>query len=112
MTFRQLEYIVEVADLGSISLAARRLMISQPSLSQSIKSVEQEFGITIFDRSAVPLVPTKAGAAFVNKAHIILTAMADLKQEISLLETTPRQLHIGISDSAALINKHIFRAFQ
>lgn len=112
MTFRQLEYIVEVADLGSFSLAARKLMISQPSLSQSIKNIEQEFGVTLFDRSAVPLVPTQAGAAFLNKAHIILTAMADLKQEISLLETTPRQLHIGISDSAALINKHIFRAFQ
>lgn len=112
MTFRQLEYIVEVADQGSISLAARKLMISQPSLSQSIKGVEEEFGVTLFDRSAVPLVPTPAGQAFLNKAHIILTAMADLKQEISQLETSPRQLLIGISDSAALINKRIFRAFQ
>lgn len=112
MTFRQLEYIVEVADQGSISLAARKLMISQPSLSQSIKGVETEFGITLFDRSAVPLVPTRAGEAFLNKANIILTAMADLKQEISQLETSPRQLFIGISDSAALINKRIFRPFQ
>ena len=112
MTFRQLEYLVEVADQGSFSLAARKLMIAQPSLSQSIKSIETEFGITLFDRSAVPLVPTPAGEAFINKAHIILTAMADLRQEISFLETTPRQLRIGISDSAALINKHIFQAFS
>lgn len=112
MTFRQLEYIVEVADQGSISLAARKLMISQPSLSQSIKSIESEYGITLFDRSSVPMVPTKAGEAFVNKAHIILTAMADLKQELAQLETTPKQLLVGISDSAALINKHIFRPFQ
>lgn len=112
MTFRQLEYLVEVADQGSFSLAARKLMIAQPSLSQSIKNIEQEFGITLFDRSAVPLVPTKAGAAVINKAHIILTALTDLKQELSQLETTPQQLLIGISDSAALINKHIFCAFQ
>lgn len=64
MTFRQLEYIVEVADQGSISVAARKLMISQPSLSQSIKSIETECNITLFDRSSVPLVPTKAGAIF------------------------------------------------
>ena len=112
MTFRQLEYIVEVADQGSISVAARKLMISQPSLSQSIKSIENEYNITLFDRSSVPLVPTKAGAIFLNKAHIILTALDDLKQEISLIETAPKELLIGISDSGALINKRIFRDFQ
>jgi len=112
MTFRQLEYVIQVADQGSISLAARKLMISQPSLSQSIKSLEQELGITLFDRSAVPMVPTKAGTIFLNKAHIILTALDDMKQEISQVEATPRELLIGISDSAALINKHIFRDFQ
>lgn len=112
MTFRQLEYIIEVADQGSISVAARKLMISQPSLSQSIKSIEKEYNITLFDRSAVPLVPTKAGSVFLNKAHIILTALEDLKQEIAQAETTPKELLIGISDSAALINKHIFRDFQ
>lgn len=112
MTFRQLEYVIQVADQGSISLAARKLMISQPSLSQSIKSLEQELGITLFDRSAVPMVPTKAGTIFLNKAHIILTALEDLQQEISQVEATPKELLIGISDSAALINKHIFRDFQ
>lgn len=112
MTFRQLEYVVEVADQGSFSVAARRLMISQPSLSQSIKSIENEFNITLFDRSAVPLVPTKAGAVFLNKARIMLTALEDLKQEVAAVQTAPKELLIGISDSGALINKHIFRDFQ
>jgi len=112
MTFRQLEYVIEVADQGSISVAARKLMISQPSLSQSIKSIENEFNITLFDRSAVPMVPTKAGTVFLNKAHIILTVLEDLKQELTQAETTPGELYIGISDSGALINKHIFRDFQ
>ena len=112
MTFRQLEYVIEVADQGSISVAARKLMISQPSLSQSIKSIENEYNITLFDRSSVPLVPTKAGSIFLNKAHIILTALDDLKQEISVIESAPKELLIGISDSGALINKRIFRDFQ
>lgn len=112
MTFRQMEHLVEVADQGSISVAARKLMISQPSLSQSIKSIEKEYNVTLFDRSSVPLTPTKAGAVFLNKAHIMLTVMEDLKKELSALESTPQELHIGISDSASLINKRIFREFQ
>lgn len=112
MTFRQMEHLVEVADQGSISVAARKLLISQPSLSQSIKSIEKEYNVTLFDRSSVPLTPTKAGAVFLNKAHIMLTVMEDLKKELSALESAPQELHIGISDSAALINKHIFQQFQ
>lgn len=112
MTFRQLEYVIEVADQGSISVAARKLMISQPSLSQSIKSIEKEYNIILFDRSAVPMVPTKAGTVFLNKAHIILTALEDLKQELRQAETVARELYIGISDSGALISKHILGDFQ
>ena len=112
MTFRQMEYVVEVADQGSISVAARKLMISQPSLSQTIKSIESEFNITLFDRSTIPLVPTKAGAIFLNKAHVMLHAYEDLKKELSLTSSMRHELHIGISDSAALINKHIFNEFR
>lgn len=112
MTFRQLEYVIEVADRGSISIAARNLMISQPSLSQSIRSVEKELNITLFDRSAVPLVPTPAGAVFLKKAQIILTTMEDLKQELSQTGAAPRELTIGISDAGMLINKRIFRQFR
>jgi len=112
MTFRQMEHIVAVAEQESISVAARKLMISQPSLSQSIRSIEKEYNVTLFDRSSVPLVPTKVGAVFLNKAYIMLAAMKDLEKEIALLETTAQELHIGISDAAALINKRIFRQFQ
>ncbi len=112
MTFRQLEYIVEVADQGSISVAARKLMISQPSLSQSIKNIEKEYNITLFDRSSVPLVPTKIGAAFLNKAHIILSVVEDLEKEIAQMEHTTKELRIGTSDTGVLVNKHIFLEFQ
>lgn len=112
MTLRQMEHLVAVAEQESISLAARKLMISQPSLSQSIKNIEKEYNVTLFDRSSVPLAPTKAGAVFLNKAYVILAAMKDLKNEIAVLETASQELHVGISDAAALINKRIFRRFQ
>lgn len=48
MTVQQLKYILKVAEVGSITEAAKMLFISQPSLSNSIKETEKEAGITIF----------------------------------------------------------------
>ena len=48
MTVQQLKYILKVAEVGSITEAAKQLFISQPSLSNSIKETEKEAGITIF----------------------------------------------------------------
>ena len=48
MTLQQLRYIIEIAQSGSISLAAQRLFITQPSLSKSVADLEKEMGITIF----------------------------------------------------------------
>ena len=112
MTLRQLEYLIEVAEQGSISVAARKLMISQPSLSQCIKGIEEELGITLFDRGSVPMLPTKAGEVVLNKAHIIMTALNDMKKELSQVENTPKKLVVGLLDAGSLINKHIFRKFQ
>lgn len=51
MKVQQLKYILKVAEVGSITEAAKLLFISQPSLSNSIKETEKEAGITIFLRS-------------------------------------------------------------
>ena len=112
MTLRQLEYYIEVVEQGSISVAARKLMISQPSLSQCIKGLESELGIILLDRNSVPMLPTKAGEVVLNKAHIMMTALNDMKKELSQVENTPKKLVVGVLDSGSLINKHIFRQFQ
>ena len=52
MTLQQLRYIIEIAQSGSISLAAQRLFITQPSLSKSVADLEKEMGITIFYRGS------------------------------------------------------------
>ena len=51
MTLAQLKYIIAVAECGTISKAAEKLYISQPSLTTSIKDLESEFGIEIFSRT-------------------------------------------------------------
>ena len=61
MTFKQIKYIAAVAKYGSISKAANKLYISQPSLSLAIKNVEEEYGITIFERSGKGAMLSHAG---------------------------------------------------
>ena len=62
MTLQQLRYIIEIAQSGSISLAAQRLFITQPSLSKSVADLEKEMGITIPGRGQIPgLCPAGGG---------------------------------------------------
>ena len=55
MNTRQLRYVIKVAEERSFSIAAKKLYIAQPSLSQFISKVEKEVGYELFDRMATPL---------------------------------------------------------
>ena len=61
MTSRELEYIKTVADEKSISSAARKLYIAQPSLSQSLQRIEENLGAKLFNRTPSGLTLTYAG---------------------------------------------------
>ena len=63
MNLKQARYIQTIAQEGSITAAARKLYISQPSLSQMLKQVEAELGAALFDRSVSPVHLTLAGEA-------------------------------------------------
>lgn len=51
MTLQQLQQIITIADSGSMNEAAKKMFISQPSLSAAVKELEKEIGISIFVRS-------------------------------------------------------------
>ena len=53
MTLAQLKYIITVAEEGSISKAAQKLFVTQPSLTKQIHEVENEFNITIFNNTFI-----------------------------------------------------------
>ena len=61
MTSRELEYIKTVADEKSISAAARKLYIAQPSLSQSLQRIEENLDAHLFNRTPSGLTLTYAG---------------------------------------------------
>lgn len=61
MTLQQLKYSITVAETGSISEAARRLFISQPSLTSAIQELEKEMGIRIFNRTNKGVIVSHEG---------------------------------------------------
>jgi DNA-binding transcriptional LysR family regulator len=74
MSLRKFEYAIAVAELGSVTAAAEQLHVSQPSLSQQIKALEQELDVQLFFRGPRGLVPTGAGAEFLVEARLAVDA--------------------------------------
>jgi DNA-binding transcriptional LysR family regulator len=69
MDLRQFRYFIEVADRLSFTKAAKRLHVSQPTLSQQIRALEQTLGTDLLTRNASGIVLTQAGAAFLDRAR-------------------------------------------
>lgn len=82
MNFEQMEYIVKVADEKSIIKAAKKLHITSSGLSQSISQLENEMGITIFNRSRKGTVPTEEGKILINRASEVLQIISKLNEEL------------------------------
>lgn len=80
MNILHMKYAVEVAKAGSINRAAEALLIAQPNLSRSIKSLEADLGITIFDRSAKGMVLTPEGERFIGYARNILSQIDKVEE--------------------------------
>ena len=72
MTLQQLRYVTAVADTGTISRAAQQFYISQPSLTNSIRELEQELGLTIFHRTNRGVALTPEGEEFLGYARQVL----------------------------------------
>ena len=83
MTLLQLKYALAVAKYGSVSLAARHLFISQPSLTESLSSLEQEIQQTLFVRSSRGMKPTDVGRNFLGYARQVVEQMRLLEDRYS-----------------------------
>ena len=98
MELRQIEYFVKIADTGSINEAARRLNMSQPPLSFSMRQLEAELGAELFVRSSKGVELTKAGRLLYERAETLLEFARSTKKEVS--EAGKRRvLRIGITSS-------------
>lgn len=86
MTHRNLVYFKTVADMGSISKAAESLFVAQPSLSQTIKRIEEDVGTPLFRRTPAGLVLTFAGERYYWTVSQILRLYENFQNDINDLE--------------------------
>ena len=81
MTLQQLKYADAVATYGSISEAARRVFVTQPTLTESIRALEEELRTAIFSRSARGIAVTREGEEFLASARQILDDAARIQEK-------------------------------
>lgn len=82
MDLRQLEVFVSVAEFGSFSKAAESLFLTQPTVSEHIRALEEELGVRLLDRLGRGAVPTKAGQLLLSHARQILQLHREARQAL------------------------------
>ena len=96
MTLQQLKYVVEVAERGSITEAAKALFIAQPSLSAAVRELEEEAGITIFLRNSRGILLTQEGVEFLGYARQVVQQAALIEEKYiahsASLSPSPRSI--------------------
>ena len=103
MNLKQAQYVKTIAECGSITAAAKKLFVSQPSLSQMLRQLEQETGLPIFDRSTSPMRLTYAGEKYLHAAERILAANAELDSQLrEIRHEHAGRLRLGISVTRAM----------
>jgi DNA-binding transcriptional LysR family regulator len=95
MTLDQIDYFIEIAKTGSMSQAAQNLLVSQPNISMTIKSLETELGYSLFSRNSRGVELTRQGAEFLYHAEAITSRIRDI-QNIDQVDMN-RSLQLTVS---------------
>lgn len=103
MDEHRLKCFVAVYEQGSVSAAATRLHMTQPPLSILLRKLEDELGVTLFDRSGHRLAPTATGELFYLRAKALLANLQTMRRELREAEQGARgSVHIGCATAASL----------
>jgi DNA-binding transcriptional LysR family regulator len=87
MEIYQLKTFVTVAKLAHLTRAAERLHLTQPAVSKQIKALEEELGVTLFERTPTGVVLTKSGRSLLQLAEQTMESAFDLMREAKRLRT-------------------------
>lgn len=102
ITLTQLEYITAVDTHRNFVKAAENCHVTQPTLSMQIQKLEDQFGIKIFDRSRLPVVPTQIGEEVIQQARVVLNETAKIEELINLMKGEVKgELKVGIIPTLA-----------
>lgn len=107
MTLQQLKYIIEVANRGSINEAAKRLFISQPTLSNAIKDLEEELQLAIFERSNKGISLSKEGVEFLSYARQVVEQAELLESRYLNAKPSPQHFSVSTQHYAFAVNAFV-----
>ncbi|GGH15226.1 LysR family transcriptional regulator [Paenibacillus segetis] len=107
MTLQQLKYVIEVASRGSINEAAKRLFISQPSLSNAIRDLEEELHITIFERTNKGISLSMEGAEFLSYARQVVEQAELLEGRYLNAKPSPQHFSVSTQHYAFAVNAFV-----
>ena len=113
MKLSQLRYFSASCHAGTISKAAEELHISQPSITASIKALEDELGVALLHRSNRAVSPTPDGERFLLRCDTILQEVDNLAQEFAEISKSHRTIHVGIPPMiGSILFPEIFHSFR
>ena len=107
MTLQQLRYIIEIAECGSITSAAEKLLVAQPSLSKAVSELEKEMGIHIFCRSNRGVYLSEEGTKFLSYARQVVEQAELLEQQYKQKETIRRVFAVSAQHYAFVVNAFV-----
>ncbi|WP_410771567.1 LysR family transcriptional regulator [Fontibacillus sp. BL9] len=107
MTLQQLKYVIEVAGRGSMNEAAKRLFISQPSLSNAIRDLEEEIRITIFERTNKGITLTNEGSEFLSYARQVVEQAELLENRYLNGKLPPQHFSVSTQHYAFAVNAFV-----
>lgn len=107
MRIQQLQYIIKIVECASMNEAAKQLFITQPSLSNAVKELEQEMGITIFIRNSKGITLTKDGVEFLSYARQIIEQTALLEDRYKNHNTSRELFSVSSQHYAFVVNAFV-----
>jgi LysR family transcriptional regulator, hydrogen peroxide-inducible genes activator len=100
-TLTQLSYVLALNETRHFGLAAKKMRVSQPTLSLQIQKLEEDLGGSLFDRSKQPIVPTEAGERVIEQARKVLHEARSLESMLSEEGEVHGSFKIGIIPTLA-----------
>ncbi len=110
MDIKQIRYFMVVAAERNISAAAKILHISQPPLSRQIKALEEELGVSLFERDNKGLVLTAAGQLFLERSEALVYQFDCIVKEMQFLSTlNKKQISFGSIDASSYLVEPVYQ---
>jgi DNA-binding transcriptional LysR family regulator len=112
MRLSQIRDFVAVVESGGIRAAARKLGVSQPAVTRSVRGLEAELHARLLERSPTGVVPTRSGRAFLARARVAQTELRKAEEEVDQFGQRANLVAFGVSPTSATIVPDVIMRFR